>query len=149
MANWCENNLKIIGKEKELKKFCKKIDKKGFLNSFIPIPKELIGTRSPSLKQDLNLLLKYKADNWYDWNIKNWGIKWDFEIDLLEEIEEEGDEINLQFDTAWAPPLLGLKNISLKYPEMEFLLDYDEPGMRFRGLSKIKNGVVDDTCFDY
>ena len=140
MANRCENNLQIIGEKKELKKFVKKIKKENFLNSFIPTPKELVNTRAPSIKKNLNLIIKYGADNWYDWNIKNWGTKWDFEI--KEEIEIEENEINLQFDTAWAPPLEGLKNISLIYPKISFLLNYNEQGMGLKGLSKIKNGLI-------
>ena len=149
MANWCENTLKVIGEEKELKKFVKKIKRKSFLSSFNPTPKELVNTRAPSLKEDINLIIKYGADNWYDWNLKNWGTKWDFEIDPIESIEEGDSEIITYFDSAWSPPIEGFKDISIKYPKITFFLSYEEPGMGFKGLAKIKNGIVDDACFDY
>ena len=48
MPNWCNNNLTIKGDEKAIKKFAKKINKQKFLNSFLPLPKELEGTTSPT-----------------------------------------------------------------------------------------------------
>jgi len=146
MANWCNNNIKIIGNEKELKKFCKKI-KENFLNSFIPTPKELIGTQSPPIKKNQKLLIKYGADNWYDWNIKNWGTKWDFKLDYLDTQNE--NERTLSFDSAWEPPIEGFQRISKIYPQLIFFLDYEELGVGFKGIAKIKNGLIDNKCFDY
>lgn len=147
MPNWCNNTLKIIGEEEELKKFSKKIKKKTFLSSFIPLPKELENTKSPTIKKDLNLIYKYKYDNWYDWKITNWGTKWDFEINSIDDGIEE--ERTILFDSAWNPPIEGIKKISKLYPNLIFFIDYDEPGNRFRGLAKIHKGKSDDKCFQY
>jgi len=148
MPNWCGNTLKVIGDEKDLKKFTKKIKPKNFLSSFIPIPKELENTTSPRKgKKDLNLILKYKTDNWYDWCRINWGTKWDFEVEI--DGDPEFNEIIISFDSAWSPPIEGLKNISKMYPNIIFFINYDEPGMGFKGLARIQNGTEKNSCFNY
>ena len=39
--------------------------------------------------------------NWYDWNINNWGTKWDA-CDVT--WEQGSDHFHIRFDTAWSPP---------------------------------------------
>ena len=52
--------------------------------------------------------------NWYDWNIANWGTKWN-SSDCVQESENE-----FSFSTAWC----GVENIIIKmselHPEVEF-----------------------------
>lgn len=43
-----------------------------------------------------------QADNWYEWNSRHWGTKWDLR-DISFEIE--GREITLKGSTAWGPPI--------------------------------------------
>jgi len=146
MPNWVENTLKITGNEKELKKFSKKLKPKRFMHSFIPLPKELKNTESPPKKKNLNLILKYKTDNWYDWQRKNWGTKWDFEV---EEIGECENERIYSFESAWSPPIEGITTISKKFPKLTFWLSYEESGMGFKGMARIQDGTIDDKCFNY
>lgn len=60
-------------------------------------------------------------DNWYDWNVAHWGTKWNAYCQSV--VEQDNDEITLQFDTAWSPPepvIARLKEIiEEKYPESE------------------------------
>jgi len=56
--------------------------------------------------------------NWYDWNIFNWGTKWNA-YDIHIESEWDGDdccEMEIHFDTAWSPP----------FPVIEALRAMDE-----------------------
>lgn len=148
MPNWCTNKLEITGDEKELKKFTKKVKKKNFMNSFLPTPKELTEIQSPNKEKTtkkLNLVMKYGKEDWYTWNITNWGTKWDFEVD--EDIEE--CKSTYHFDSAWAPPIQGIETISKSYPNLVFFLTYEEEGMGFRGIAKIQNGKTEDACFNY
>jgi len=57
---------------------------------------------------------KYGCLSWYDWNVKNWGTKWEI---TLEKSEISFDEYNLQFwcDSAWCPPEGLLQHIADKY----------------------------------
>ena len=50
------------------------------------------------------------ADNWYEWNRKNWGTKWDvtYKEDYGDEIHnyhKDDDTISMNFNTAWCPPI--------------------------------------------
>lgn len=62
--------------------------------------------------------------NWYNWNISNWGVKWDArECELVEE-----DETSLQyrFDTPWGVAEGAMIALSQQYPEVEFNLSFEE-----------------------
>jgi len=52
--------------------------------------------------------------NWYDWNVKNWGTKWNAYSQSIEGPED--DQVTLTFDTAWAPPLPVIAALKEKYP---------------------------------
>ncbi len=64
---------------------------------------------------------KYKkefgADNWYDWNCKNWGTKWSACNQTI-----EGNKII--FDTAWSTPYPVIEKISEMFPEITITLKY-------------------------
>lgn len=113
------------------------------------MPKELEKTQAPSTDtyiNQLNLIMKHKATNWYNWNIKNWGTKWDVEIEC---IEKNDYELHYGFDSAWSPPIEGIRKISELFPNLTFFLEYEEGGIGFKGITKIKNGTADDKCFNY
>ena len=108
MPNWCENNLKIGHKEKSridtIHKIVTKLldtpseklkEEDGLMHSFIPRPsKEVLGD-----------------NGWYNWEIKNWGCKWDIfeqwyhqpEVVFVEDKQLWG--IELGFNSAWSPPV--------------------------------------------
>jgi len=61
---------------------------------------------------------KFGTDNWYDWQTRNWGTKWN----AYEQVEH--DENELEFDTAWSTPLNAMEHLSKKYPQVEFKVRY-------------------------
>lgn len=68
---------------------------------------------------------KYGVVGWYDYNLKTFGCKWDSEV----EVESEGEEeVILTADTPWSAPEQWLRTISAKYPELTFNLyaQYEE-----------------------
>lgn len=168
MPNWTNNTLKIIGEEKTLKKFIKKAPKvegkEGTesylktdlsLDNFYSLPKRLKNTISPmpldteiAKKTSKELIEKFGADNWYNWQVKNWGTKWDIEAELVSG-EPENNELVYVFNSAWSPPIEWLKKVSKDYPDLKFLLDYEEEGMGFKGITKAQNGKIKDCYFDY
>ncbi|MBP3917345.1 hypothetical protein [Clostridium sp.] len=78
-------------------------------------------------------------NSWYDWNIENYGTKWDHVTEYsLEEFIRYG---GLSYETAWGPNEAFYLNISSKYPELTFKLNYVEEGAGFLGECEIKNGV--------
>ena len=58
--------------------------------------------------------------DWYNWNVANWGTKWD-----VCNAYSEGDG-EYQFDTAWSPPIEAITHLSRKFPEIEFTLNFQE-----------------------
>lgn len=59
------------------------------------------------LDLEAELREKFGADNWYDWSMKNWGVKWNA-VDpvVLGTREQPGGIItfSFSFDTAWSMP---------------------------------------------
>lgn len=77
-------------------------------NKIIPQPAELYrGDLGKSERE------KYKRNNWYDWNIGNWGTK-----SNSYGYGRETAEQTLCFDTAWAPPHPVIRKLSEQYPDI-------------------------------
>ena len=77
-------------------------------------------------------VLDFSGDDWYNWNVRNWGTKWDVavtdedkypETELMEESETS---LAYRFNTAWSPPLPAIEALSAQYPEVEFSLNFEE-----------------------
>ena len=132
MPNWCNNDLQITGPKEQIKRFKEKakgkeienIDVDLLLSSIIPPPKDI-------------------GDNWYQWNIENYGCKWDCNGILEESMSGEG-ELYYTFDSPWSPPLEWLKQASAKFPKLKFKLDYREDGMGYMGWAKASKGEIED-----
>ena len=66
-------------------------------------------------------------DRWYNWNINNWGTKWDIDGKYS---QIDGDDYSFQvtFETAWSPPEQIYYALREKYPTVDITWFYDEPG---------------------
>jgi hypothetical protein len=66
--------------------------------------------------------------DWYNWNIRNWGCKWDAcnadVIDISNAID--GSKLFYTFDTPWSIPEPAMIAMSEKYPSLHFLLRSQE-----------------------
>ncbi len=63
------------------------------------------------------------SNHWYDWNIRNWGTKWDTDAEL----ERLGDDhAYYRFETAWSPPVEVITALSAQYPGIVFSLEWEE-----------------------
>jgi hypothetical protein len=69
-------------------------------------------------KESANLISKYGYDNWYNWQIENWGTKWD----CYDHIEIEEGEIH--FNTAWSTPMYALTKLSLMFDDLTIEVQY-------------------------
>lgn len=141
MPNWCDNSVTITGP----KKIIKEIEKTGLkLSKFVPCPEELndiiAGNAGNNKKekmifeqyQHLNAK-KYGSKDWYEWNITNWGVKWDIDPDLYVSEDKKTSTIGANFQSAWSSPVKGFKALVTKYPQITLTLEYIEPGCRFAG----------------
>ena len=78
----------------------------------------------------------FSGNNWYDWNVRNWGTKWDVSVsnddkypdtELIDE-EPNGDNLVLvyKFNTAWSPAFPAFEKLSAQYPDLLLTLSYEE-----------------------
>ena len=68
---------------------------------------------------------------WYDWRVQNWDTKWDA-YDVTVE-DEDPDQLEVTFNTAWSPPEAICSQIREDYPDVEVSWFYDEPGCEIAG----------------
>lgn len=158
MPNWCYNSLSIEGSKEEISAIKRQLNQPfqrqhdqwnmethqmelldtnysnpvfAFWNIVKPTNLEEYNKQSDhSLPMAEQML--FKGDNWYDFNVRNWGTKWDVAVRDGEDYPEtelmEEDETSLayRFNTAWSPPLPAIEALSAQYPDVEFNLSYEE-----------------------
>jgi hypothetical protein len=118
MPNWCLNNLIVSHADKAMvQKFADAYNTGGVCQQFIPMP---------------------EGEDWYSWNVSNWGSKWDFGTDKNYddpvEVKQNGDkyEVTVAPSTAWSPPIEFYDHlVGLGY---KVHASYFEPGMGFCGI---------------
>jgi hypothetical protein len=84
--------------------------------------------------------------DWYHWNCRNWGTKWDVGVDnkseypnTIKTVNDDGS-ILYQFETAWSPVGEVLLKLSEQYPTLDFDYEYEEE-QGWGGVCTFKNGV--------
>lgn len=130
MPNWCFNEVEIKGTKKAIKEIVallKEAEATGvFFDRVYPEPEG--------------------AER--DWCSKNWGTKWDANVESLGfEVNEKS--ISISFDTAWSPPVEFFAKFSEIY-KVTVEVRYLEESRDFVGCCICKNGriVSEDTRTD-
>jgi hypothetical protein len=101
-------------------------------NLIIPTPDNIFQGNLGTKEREL-----YGENNWYDWNTKNWGTKWN-----------AGDttrpsEKSVYFETAWERPEPVFLELSRKFPKEKILIRFaDESFDRYSGSYYLLNGEV-------
>ena len=155
MPNWCFNNLDISGGDvstlksqlnapfevmhdswnKETGQMEKKLFKYSnpvFAFWNIIKPTNLEAYNGPQPETDLSKAIAFDSDHWYDWNVRNWGTKWDVAVHQDEEYpeteltSESETSLGYRFNTAWSPPTEAIVALSKQYPNLEFTLSFEE-----------------------
>jgi len=130
MPNWCWNNLTVMCTKEHVAELQDFVDKS---TSIKDTEFSFEGT-----------LPRGDREDWYNWSLENWGTKWDACESFINESEPQCFSVG--FSSAWAPPTEWLRNIMDDYPNLEFELEYDEPGMCFAGILYVHGaqGLFDD-----
>ena len=68
--------------------------------------------------------LETYPENWYDWNVSNWGCKWDAKD--METIDFSPGHWHLAFDTPWAPPSEIFQALSEQHPDVTIHVEWTE-----------------------
>ena len=155
MPNWCNNTLYLSHDDDSMIQKVEdayRADK--LISEFYPCPPELTETiagqagdsdsyaqRLLEFKQKLNLEF-FGAKDWYEWQVKNWGTKWDIAHDNGGDSDRQQNRIRISFVSAYAPPT-GFYD---KLLELGFSVSayYYESGCCFCG--QYSEGV--DECYD-
>ena len=70
-------------------------------------------------------------DRWYDWRVQNWDTKWDaYDVVVT---DDDPESVEIEFNTAWAPPEAICHKIREQYPDVSVSWFYDEPGCEIAG----------------
>ena len=155
MPNWCFNYLDISGGDvstlksqlnapfevmhdswnKETGQMEKKLFKYSnpvFAFWNIIKPTNLEAYNGPQPETDLSKAIAFDSDHWYDWNVRNWGTKWDVAVGddnkyPETELTDEGETfLGYRFNTAWSPPSEAIAKLSEQYPDLVFTLSFEE-----------------------
>lgn len=82
-------------------------------------------------------------DWWYNWNVANWGTKWNcsevWHDRTTEEITEAG-RTSYNFDTAWSPAERVVAALAEQFPTLAITHRYCEGGMGYAGEVEYANG---------
>jgi len=141
MPNWCSNYISVRGSnQEEIQRLADAFDAGGLCNAITPTPEDLLrdgssshGGENAELYDQIRAENKARHgyDNWYDFQVANWGTKWDINIGDVCERDEDGLGFSGSFDTAWSPPMgIVEKLVAQGY---EVTLYYYESGVGFVG----------------
>ena len=125
MPNWCNNTFNVEGEKEAIDNFEAFLNEKNgkdWFNFFAPTPVEL------------------KEDGWYEWNVSNWGCKWNCDA---QDLSRDGNTISFWFDSPWGPPVELYYKI--EQAGLTVKAEYMEEGMRFVG--EFVNGS--DETYEY
>ena len=125
MPNWCNNTFNVEGEKEAIDNFEAFLNEKNgkdWFNFFAPTPVEL------------------KEDGWYEWNVSNWGCKWNCDA---QDWTRDGNTISFWFDSPWGPPVELYYKI--EQAGLTVKAEYMEEGMRFVG--EFVNGS--DETYEY
>jgi hypothetical protein len=121
-------NAETMEYEKKLTKYSNPVF--AFWNIISPTDLDAYFGEQP--KHDLTQPITFDSNHWYDWNVRNWGTKWDVGVSDNEEypetelMDEDETSLSYRFNTAWGSPQEAIIKLSQQYPELEFNLDFEE-----------------------
>ena len=139
MPNWVFNTVTISGDKHALNSFMERAEqpyemwgetrseKLSFWNFVRPedsILDEYFGNEREGLS--LGERLHHNTNHWYDWNIRNWGCKWDASDVYVQDHIDDDTVRYLEFNSPWGPPIEAFRAMAGLYPELTFEFHYAE-----------------------
>ena len=133
MPNHVYNNILVSGTPEQIQAFKEKAqsgDREFSYWNFVTPPQEAIdsgeywqtnGWQDGERKGNT-------PNNWYNFNNREWGTKWDtYDIqDTYIPKEQKDTLVGWAFCSAWSPPLPVFEAIAEQFPELEFDFDWEE-----------------------
>ena len=148
MPNWCNNTITISGQTETIKNLWEEATAEdgGLLSAMSPQPKDMFhGNLGEKERKECEAK---GIPNWYDWNVSNWGTKWDVSTEGLEFTDNKDGTASITgwFDSAWAPPIGAYNTFCEDMDGVYLEAFYEEPGMCFVGCWDSEGG---DDYYEY
>lgn len=90
-----------------------------------------------------NNIEQYGYPTWYEWDIANWGTKWN----AYDFAATDDDGNVLEFNTAWSPSLPVTQKLSAMFPDAEFKHSYTDESLGYTtGYEIFQAGVSKSMC---
>ena len=117
--------------------------------------------KQPEYKPNASIedMMKHDGDDWYSWNNRNWGVKWDVAVSNEDESPEtymEGPVQNgenlvvyYNFNTAWGLAMPALTNLSSQYPDLLLTLSYEEETGWGGELELLRGELISDESYGW
>jgi len=133
MPNWCSNTLTIKGSPKELSKLMKAVE---ITNS------EETSEHFKSLFSCHRVIPRPASENanWYNWNVDNWGSKWDLADVERQDSEWESGALTYTFNTAWSPVPQVIEKLAKQNKKVTIKYEYWEGGSDYWGEHTYEKG---------
>ena len=168
MPNWVYNGLTIEGPKDSVIKLKEQmnqpfldyitpngdlaysIEKTKYSNPVFSFRNIISPTDLEAYKAQPDFKAEGEQNDWYSWNIRNWGVKWDVAVsnddkhpDTYMEEHENGENyvVYYNFNTAWGVADKALTNLSSQYPDLLFTLSFEEE-TGWGGEWEILRGVI-------
>ena len=104
-------------------------------------------------------MMKNDGDDWYNWNMRNWGVKWDVAVSNNDESPETNMEgptqngenlvVYYNFNTAWGLAMPALTNLSSQYPDLLLTLSYEEETGWGGELELLRGELISDESYGW
>jgi len=111
----------------------------------------------PAHKPEMTEWFKFEGNDWYNFNIREWGTKWDVAISDNDKYSDtsmedaangENHVVHYNFNTAWSRPMNALIKLSEQYPTLLFTLSYQEETGWGGELELLRGVVISESEYD-
>lgn len=141
MPNWVYNKITIRGNEKDLHAVSERLKPRD--------PKDQAG---PISFDSLIPRPKDQDEDWYNWNVANWGSKWDAchaESQMTPPSTTDGlGTLVYTFDTAWSPPVGVIDKFIDEFKHLSMDYAYEEEQGWGGTLKTLGGKIVEQTEYD-
>jgi len=111
----------------------------------------------PPRSTDFSEAMKFETNDWYNFNVREWGTKWDVAVseddkhpDTYMEEAENGENyvVYYNFNTAWSRPLPALQKLSAQYPNLLMTLSYEEETGWGGEMEFLRGEIISESEYD-
>ncbi len=101
--------------------------------------------------------MQFKTNDWYSFNVREWGTKWDVAISednkypdttIEEAVNGENYVVHYNFETAWSRPVPALEKLSAQYPTLLFTLSYEEETGWGGEMEFLRGEIISESEYD-